>query len=187
MFDTTPSRIPIIPGVNDTPIEPNFEGNGRGCNGSYFIEKYHTLLDSIEGVTIPTVVETIYTEYSTDFTAAADTVHGVNTVSEAVTATLPSEAPANTIIYFSDAASNFGINSLTIVAPAGETVQGAPSYALTSNNDSIALIKGSGGKWIALGTPDVSNYVTTAQLANSVLELQQQVAVLDQRLTDLGG
>jgi hypothetical protein len=50
LFDTTSLRIPIIPGINDNPLEPNYQGNGKGCNGSYYISKYHDLLDSIEAV-----------------------------------------------------------------------------------------------------------------------------------------
>ena len=41
-------KIPVIEGINDSPVPPNFEENGLGCNGAYFIDKFHEALDSIE-------------------------------------------------------------------------------------------------------------------------------------------
>jgi hypothetical protein len=40
-------KIPIVTGINDSPTEPNFEGNGRGPNGSYYTEKYNGLIDAL--------------------------------------------------------------------------------------------------------------------------------------------
>lgn len=48
MDDLNLYRIPVVPGVNDEPIEPDFENNNRGCNGAYFIQKYHGLLSYLE-------------------------------------------------------------------------------------------------------------------------------------------
>lgn len=48
MPDLSNYKIPIVPGINDDPKPPNFEDNGRGCNGSYFIDKYHGLVEFLE-------------------------------------------------------------------------------------------------------------------------------------------
>jgi hypothetical protein len=48
MVDFSPAKIPIIAGINDTPLEPNFNNNGKGCNGSYFLAKFHLHVDLTE-------------------------------------------------------------------------------------------------------------------------------------------
>lgn len=42
-------KIEIIEGINDVPEPPNYEDNGKGCNGAYFIDKFHGALDSLSG------------------------------------------------------------------------------------------------------------------------------------------
>jgi hypothetical protein len=50
-IDLQQHKIPVVTGINDAPVPPNFEENGLGCNGAYFIEKFHDALDDIEGYT----------------------------------------------------------------------------------------------------------------------------------------
>lgn len=42
-------KIPVIEGINDSPEEPNYLGNGKGCNGAYFIDKFHGTIDELDG------------------------------------------------------------------------------------------------------------------------------------------
>lgn len=46
MTDYTSYKIEIIEGINDDPVPANFNNNGRGPNGSYFIQKYNAFLDA---------------------------------------------------------------------------------------------------------------------------------------------
>lgn len=48
MYDLSQARIPIEVNINDLPLPPNFENNGKGCNGSYFISRFHTSLSLVE-------------------------------------------------------------------------------------------------------------------------------------------
>jgi hypothetical protein len=43
-----PYKIEIYEGINDIPIAPNINNNGKGCNGAYIIHKFHGALDAIE-------------------------------------------------------------------------------------------------------------------------------------------
>jgi len=38
-------KIPVITGINDIPLPPNYNGNGKSCNGAYYIEKFNNLVD----------------------------------------------------------------------------------------------------------------------------------------------
>lgn len=38
-------KIPVISGINDAPIPPNFNGNGKGSNGAYYVERLNKLAD----------------------------------------------------------------------------------------------------------------------------------------------
>jgi hypothetical protein len=38
-------KIPVVSGVNDNPIPPNFNNNRLGCNGSYVVQKHNLLVD----------------------------------------------------------------------------------------------------------------------------------------------
>lgn len=38
-------KIPVVPGINDNPIPPNFNNNRLGCNGSYVVQKHNLLVD----------------------------------------------------------------------------------------------------------------------------------------------
>lgn len=38
-------KIPVVLGINDNPIPPNFNNNRRGCNGSYIVQKHNYLVD----------------------------------------------------------------------------------------------------------------------------------------------
>lgn len=40
-------KIEVIEGINDQPEPPNYQGNGKGCNGAYFIDKFHGALDGL--------------------------------------------------------------------------------------------------------------------------------------------
>lgn len=44
-FDINEYKIPVVSGINDSPIPPNFGGNGKGCNGSFYVERLNKLAD----------------------------------------------------------------------------------------------------------------------------------------------
>lgn len=44
-------KIPIVTGVNDNPIPPNFNGNRRGCNGSYVVDKHNKTVEVLKAAT----------------------------------------------------------------------------------------------------------------------------------------
>jgi hypothetical protein len=47
MTDYTTYKIPIVVGINDTPVAPNYNGNGKGNNGAYFIDRFNDVCDSL--------------------------------------------------------------------------------------------------------------------------------------------
>lgn len=92
------------------------------------------------------------------FTSTLRTIHLVNTGSGVASTTLPSNAPDNSIIIYSDYAgtssqspTGFGLNSFTLNAPAGQTIQGQNSRVFNVENTSIQLIK-KGTRWNIVGT-----------------------------------
>jgi hypothetical protein len=44
-FNLDEFKIPVISGINDIPIPPNFNGNGKGNNGAYYVDKHNKLVD----------------------------------------------------------------------------------------------------------------------------------------------
>lgn len=44
-FNIADYKIPIISGINDIPIPPNYNGNGKGNNGAYYVERLNKLAD----------------------------------------------------------------------------------------------------------------------------------------------
>lgn len=46
-FNPDSFKIPVVSGINDAPLPPNFQGNGKGCNGAYYVEKFNTLVDFV--------------------------------------------------------------------------------------------------------------------------------------------
>lgn len=44
-------KIPIVEGINDYPVPPNYNDNGRGPNGSYFTTKFNSLVDTLSNYT----------------------------------------------------------------------------------------------------------------------------------------
>lgn len=46
-FNPDTFKIPVVSGINDAPLPPNFQGNGKGCNGAYYVEKFNTLVDFV--------------------------------------------------------------------------------------------------------------------------------------------
>lgn len=40
-------KIPILEGINDYPLPPNYNNNNRGPNGSYFTYKFNDLIDAL--------------------------------------------------------------------------------------------------------------------------------------------
>lgn len=46
-FDINEYKIPVISGINDNPIPPNFEGKGKGCNGAFLTEKLNNFVDLV--------------------------------------------------------------------------------------------------------------------------------------------
>lgn len=46
-FNPESFKIPVVSGINDAPLPPNFLGNGKGCNGSYYVEKFNALVDYV--------------------------------------------------------------------------------------------------------------------------------------------
>jgi hypothetical protein len=47
VVDLSRFKIPVLEGINDSPLQPNFNDNGRGSNGSYFVEKHNALIDAL--------------------------------------------------------------------------------------------------------------------------------------------
>lgn len=45
-------KIPIVEGINDRPLPPNFNNNKRGPNGSYLTEKYNNFVDAVSNLKI---------------------------------------------------------------------------------------------------------------------------------------
>jgi hypothetical protein len=92
------------------------------------------------------------------FTSNLRTIHLVNTGSGVASTTLPSNAPDDSIVIYSDYAgtsstspTGFGLNSFTLNAPVGETIQGQASRVFNVENTSIQLIK-KGTRWNIVGT-----------------------------------
>ena len=92
------------------------------------------------------------------FTSLARYIHLVNTASGAASTTLPSDAPDDTTIIYSDYAgtstsspTGFGLNAFTLNAPVGQTIQGQSSRVLNVENTSIQVIK-KGNRWTIVGT-----------------------------------
>lgn len=92
------------------------------------------------------------------FTSLARYIHLVNTASGVASTTLPSDAPDDTTIIYSDYAgtstnspTGFGLNAFTLNAPVGETIQGQSSRVLNVENTSIQVIK-KGNRWTIVGT-----------------------------------
>lgn len=46
-FNLESLKIPVISGINDAPLPPNFLGNGRGCNGAYYVDKFNALVEYV--------------------------------------------------------------------------------------------------------------------------------------------
>lgn len=46
-FNPEDFKIPVVPGINDVPIPPNFQNNGLGCNGSYYISRFNSLVEYV--------------------------------------------------------------------------------------------------------------------------------------------
>lgn len=44
-FNANEFKIPVISGINDIPIPPNFNGNGKGNNGAYYVDRHNKLVD----------------------------------------------------------------------------------------------------------------------------------------------
>lgn len=44
-FNINDYKIPVVSGINDAPLPPNFNGNGKGCNGAYYVERFNKLAD----------------------------------------------------------------------------------------------------------------------------------------------
>lgn len=40
-------KIKVISGINDVPLEPNYSGNGKGCNGAFYVERHNKLVDML--------------------------------------------------------------------------------------------------------------------------------------------
>lgn len=111
-------KIPVIPGINDTPLAPDAGGNGRGCNGSYYIDKYHGLIDELVQRELNHDVRT------SNFTAEAFTIYEVN--GSGVAVTLPA-ADNNSLLFFV-------VNgSTTLTSASGQTVNGAATLNVTDN------------------------------------------------------
>lgn len=92
------------------------------------------------------------------FTSLARYIHLVNTASGVASTTLPSDAPDDTTIIYSDYAgtstsspTGFGLNAFTLNAPLGQTIQGQSSRVLNVENTSIQVIK-KGNRWTIVGT-----------------------------------
>lgn len=92
------------------------------------------------------------------FTSLARYIHLVNTASGVASTTLPSDAPDDTTIIYSDYAgtttsspTGFGLNAFTLNAPVGQTIQGQSSRVLNVENTSIQVIK-KGNRWTIVGT-----------------------------------
>ena len=92
------------------------------------------------------------------FTSLARYIHLVNTASGVASTTLPSDAPDDTTIIYSDYAgtstsspTGFGLNAFTLNAPIGQTIQGQSSRVLNVENTSIQVVK-KGNRWTIVGT-----------------------------------
>ena len=92
------------------------------------------------------------------FTSLERYTHLVNTASGVASTTLPSNAPDDTTIIYSDYAgtstsspTGFGLNAFTLNAPVGQTIQGQSSRVLNVENTSIQVIK-KGNRWTIVGT-----------------------------------
>ena len=92
------------------------------------------------------------------FTSLPRYIHLVSTALGVATTTLPSDAPDDTVIIYSDFAgtsstspTGFGLNAFTLNAPAGQTIQGQTSRVLNVENTSIQVVK-RGTRWTIVGT-----------------------------------
>lgn len=132
MPDLSSYKIPIVLGVNDAPVPPNFNDNGLGCNGAYFIDKYNSLVDDISS-------NLTYQSIDTSSTVSTWIVYGVDTSAGAVTLTLP-VADQGDYIVFIDRAGNFEVNNLDIVPANGDTIAGAEGLTLNHNQECVTLL-----------------------------------------------
>lgn len=41
-------KIPVIVGINDIPLPPNYNGNGKSCNGAFYIQRFNDLVDLLD-------------------------------------------------------------------------------------------------------------------------------------------
>ena len=48
MLDLSTYSVPIVSGINDVSIPPNYNNNGRGCNGAYLLAQYNALIQALE-------------------------------------------------------------------------------------------------------------------------------------------
>ena len=92
------------------------------------------------------------------FPSLARYIHLVNTASGVASTILPSDAPDDTTIIYSDYAgtstsspTGFGLNAFTLNAPVGQTIQGQSRRVLNVENTSIQVIK-KGNRWTIVGT-----------------------------------
>lgn len=131
-------RIPVLMGFESITLELT-----QGSTGYYELAGWDEMQSTIVSGT---------------FTSTLRTIHLVNTGSGVASTTLPSNAPDNSIIIYSDYAgtssvspTGFGLNSFTLNAPAGQTIQGQNSRVFNVENTSIQLIK-KGTRWNIVGT-----------------------------------
>lgn len=85
MTDYNAHKIPIVSGINDVPTAPDEDGSGEGCNGAYYIDKFHDALDAI--------ALDIDTKFDIPAGTTVQYIRGDGTL-----ATLPSGSSANGIL-----------------------------------------------------------------------------------------
>jgi hypothetical protein len=132
MSDLSVYKIPIVAGVNDAPVPPNFEDNGLGCNGAYFIEKFNGLVNNLQGWSVFEII-------SSSGTISSSVIYGVDTSAAPITLTLPSASNGETIILL-DRVDSFGQNSLTVQPHIGDTIGGQSSLVLNHGQEYVTLI-----------------------------------------------
>ena len=130
------------------------------------------------------------------FTSLERYTHLVNTASGVASTTLPSNAPDDTTIIYSDYAgtstsspTGFGLNAFTLNAPVGQTIQGQSSRVLNVENTTIQVIK-KGNRWTIVGTElatasGVSSSVNVETLTATKILSSADVTIQD--LTPSGG
>lgn len=73
-------KIPVLAGINDIPLPPNYNGNGKSCNGAYYIDKFNSLIDYISLLDIDTKLlqAELFTNVPDVFLSLGETFLGAN-------------------------------------------------------------------------------------------------------------